>query len=147
MLGCLQKIGFSAFIITVMAQGMISYADAPVLDPSNNPPVSTASDKVIETNFNKAIVFYFGDPAHGIAQNDALAAQYALKAATMGDTVAQAIVGDMYRMGKGVTQNDQQAAVWYQKSIPNHLEFPTAYNNLGILYAHRPWGFKKYPQS
>lgn len=51
-----------------------------------------------------------------------------------GDALAQFGMGLLYKHGRGVTQNNQQAAELYRKAAEQDI--PAAQNNLGIMYAN-----------
>jgi hypothetical protein len=62
----------------------------------------------------------------------ALAFQYTMKAAAQGYVPAQAAVGMMFAVGKGVEQNSAEAAKWWTKAAEGgHL---LAANNLSMVY-------------
>ena len=50
-----------------------------------------------------------------------------------GDPRAQFVLGEMYEKGRGVAQDDTQAASWYRKSAEQG--YAKAQNSLGIMYA------------
>lgn len=52
--------------------------------------------------------------------------------ADAGEASAQFIVGQLYHQGKGVPQDNREAAVWFQKAADQG--HPAAQNNLGYLY-------------
>jgi TPR repeat protein len=54
------------------------------------------------------------------------------QAAAGGNTVAMKDLGNLYRTGKGVTQDYQEARQWYEKAAAAGLA--SAMNNLGVLY-------------
>jgi TPR repeat protein len=56
------------------------------------------------------------------------------KAANNGDAKAQSILGQMYSLGRGVTKNNQQAALWYKKAADQGNA--RAQNNLGQAYVN-----------
>jgi TPR repeat protein len=51
-----------------------------------------------------------------------------------GDAIAQLILGDMYRTGRGVPKNDAEAVVWYRKAADQG--YARAQLNLGFMYAN-----------
>ena len=53
--------------------------------------------------------------------------------AESGDAVAQFLLGSMYKIGKGVPENDKEAVKWYRKSAEQGIA--QAQGNLGIMYA------------
>jgi len=67
-----------------------------------------------------------------VPKNDAVAAQWYLKAAQQGDPWAQSQLGWMYSNGKGVPQNYGEAIRWYSQAAAQGDE--TAQNNLGVMY-------------
>lgn len=67
-----------------------------------------------------------GEDATALEKNSALAAK--------GDAPAQFAIGLIYQTGRGVTQDDAQAAVWFQKAAQQgDVRAQTA---LGLLYEH-----------
>jgi TPR repeat protein len=55
-----------------------------------------------------------------------------VEAAEQGDASAQFNLGQIYRKGKGVAQNDAEAAKWYRKAAEQgHVK---AQYNLGVSY-------------
>ena len=66
-----------------------------------------------------------GDYATALKELEPLAAQ--------GEALAQFGMGLMYKNGRGVPQNDQQAADWYRKAAEQGI--PPAQNNLALMYA------------
>jgi uncharacterized protein len=56
------------------------------------------------------------------------------KAAEQGNALAQTILGDIYRYGKGVPQDYQQAVSWYRKAAKQGLA--EAQFNLGNMYRY-----------
>jgi TPR repeat protein len=65
-----------------------------------------------------------------VEPNGAEAARWLRLAAAQNIDAAEIALGDLYFEGRGVTQDDAEAARWYQKAEPNWLN-PT---RLGILY-------------
>lgn len=57
-----------------------------------------------------------------------------LKLAEKGDVVAQYNLGQMYRRGEGVPENDALAVVWYRKAANQGYAY--AQYNLGYMYAN-----------
>jgi uncharacterized protein len=68
----------------------------------------------------------------GVAQSDALAAQWYRKAAEQGNAKAQNTLGVMYRLGLGVPRDKQEAFRWYQKAAKQNL--PEADYNIAVSY-------------
>lgn len=54
--------------------------------------------------------------------------------AELGDAISQLVIGDCYRLGWGVTQNDIEAVKWYRKVA--EMGVMDAQANLGIAYAN-----------
>src|SRR5262245_374358 len=50
-----------------------------------------------------------------------------------GNPIAQFILGEMYRHGRGVPQNDTEAVMWYRKAADQG--YARAQLNLGFMYA------------
>ncbi len=55
-----------------------------------------------------------------------------MKLAQAGDAAAQRNIGQMYRLGQGVAQNDAEAVKWYRKAAEQGLSRAQA--NLGMMY-------------
>ncbi len=53
--------------------------------------------------------------------------------AELGDAKAQYNLGQMYRKGQGVSQDDKQAVKWYRKAAEQG--FAAAQGNLGVIMA------------
>ncbi len=56
------------------------------------------------------------------------------KLAAQGDGDAQNNLGNMYREGKGVPRDDQQAVAWYRKAAEQWCSY--SQYNLGLMYAY-----------
>jgi len=69
----------------------------------------------------------------GVAQDDALAAQWYRKAADQGDSRAQHNLALMYTTGRGVPQDDAEAVRWFRRAAEQGV--PEAQNNLAAMYA------------
>jgi uncharacterized protein len=54
------------------------------------------------------------------------------KAAEQGNAIAQYNLGDMYRVGEGVSADNSAAAIWYRKAAEQG--YARAQNNLGVMY-------------
>jgi TPR repeat protein len=70
----------------------------------------------------------------GLQETKAQTSTSLIKAAELGDAVAQFRLGWMYANGKGVPQDDKEAVKWYQKSAEQG--FAKAQTNLGWMYAN-----------
>jgi hypothetical protein len=66
------------------------------------------------------------------------------KLAEQGDASAQYNLGNMYREGKGVPKDEQQAAAWYHKAAEQGVA--SAQYNLGMMYG-KGVGFPKDNQA
>ena len=71
-------------------------------------------------------------PFIGLQETKAQTSTSLIKAAELGDAVAQFRLGWMYANGKGVPQDDKEAVKWYQKSAEQG--FSKAQYNLGLMY-------------
>jgi len=69
---------------------------------------------------------------NGVAQNDALAANWYRKAADQGNPIAENNVGIMYRSGSGVEKSKEEAVVWYRKAA--RQKYPKAMFNIGTAF-------------
>ncbi len=76
-------------------------------------------------------VMYGG--GHGVAQNDAEAANWLHRAADQGCPEAQTILGAMYARGQGLSQNDAKAVKWFRMAAER--DHAAAQSNLGLMYA------------
>jgi TPR repeat protein len=64
-----------------------------------------------------------------VPQNDAIAMSWFHKAADQGDAFAQAAVGSMYDLGKGVAQDYTEAAKWFRMAAS--VTFGTQQQKIG----------------
>jgi TPR repeat protein len=69
----------------------------------------------------------------GVAQSDAIAAEWFLKAAEQGNADAQYNLAASYVEGIGVKKDEEEAAKWFRRAADQRLGF--AQLNLGMLYA------------
>ena len=76
-----------------------------------------------------AIMYQLGN---GVAQNDATAAEWWLKAAAGGDIKAMANMGNRYREGRGVEKNYATAMEWYRKAAGDGNV--GAIHMIGVMY-------------
>ena len=60
-----------------------------------------------------ARMYYYGD---GVGKNDAIAAEWFLKAAEQGSELAQYKLGTMYDLGEGVPKDPAKAVEWWNKA-------------------------------
>ncbi|MFT6908978.1 MAG: TPR repeat protein [Oleiphilaceae bacterium] len=67
-------------------------------------------------------------------REEIIAMRSTIKSAKQGDAPAQFNLGIMYDKGKGVAQDDKQAAIWYRKAAEQGHAL--AQYNLGIVYAN-----------
>jgi len=58
-----------------------------------------------------------------------------LEVAKQGDLAAQAFVGQMYLVGEGTDQNDEEALKWYTAAATR--DYPPAQCGLGFFYYHK----------
>lgn len=91
---------------------------------TQNNNISTDIDYLL-----KGIRYYMG---RGVPRNYSTSAKYLLKAAELGNGMAQVCIAYMYKQGEGVPQNYTLAREWYEKSIHNGIHW--GYNNLGLMY-------------
>ena len=84
-----------------------------------------------------AIVDDKGDCAQTVAvfgANPKHAAAVCLRQAKEGNAIAQTDIGKMYAEGRGVSQDFDQAKMWFEKAVLQKQ--PDALYNLGLLYAN-----------
>ena len=62
-----------------------------------------------------------------------------------GDADAQASLGEMYRDGQGVTQDDVEAVKWYRKAAEQGDAY--AQHNLGLAYSYGSGVVKDYVEA
>lgn len=72
-----------------------------------------------------------GAPARPYADEPVIDPEIIIQAKA-GDEIAQYKLGYDYYLGKGISQDYAQAAIWWQKAAEQG--FPSAQNNLGVLY-------------
>lgn len=68
-----------------------------------------------------------------------------IEQAKAGDPVAQYKLGYDYYLGRGITQDYTQAAIWWKKSAEQG--YPEAMNNLGVLYNSGKGVPQSYPEA
>ena len=74
----------------------------------------------------ETVAIFGHDPKH--------AAAVCLRQANEGNAIAQTDIGKMYAEGRGVSQDFDQAKMWFEKAVLQKQ--PDALYNLGLLYAN-----------
>ena len=82
-----------------------------------------------DAQFNVGNMYLMGQ---GVANDNALAAQWYRKAAEQGSAGAQSNLGNVYAAGLGVPKDDAQAVKWFRLAAEQGN--PHAQTNLGVAY-------------
>ncbi len=101
--------------------------------------VPLAEPEDTESQFERGRRFEKGE---GVSQDHARAAEYYLKAAGQGHSVAQFNLGLMYSQGRGVLRSGASAHQWLRQAAEKG--HPGAQYHLGVLLYH---GRKRLPQA
>lgn len=91
-----------------------------------------AEKEVNDPNFCTTLAMIYKDSIDENVHNEENAFEYAKKAVEMEDAEAYNLLGTLYEIGCGVSQDYKKAAEYYQKAVDNGVE--VAYLNLGALY-------------
>lgn len=121
---------YSSIISGLAARGR---GDAALLqsNPSHCQEIQPAAELEVKADdeqrqaddaFSKGLAYYWGD---GVPQSDMLAAEWFYKAARKGDAYARYNLGQMYAVGCGVREDDQQAYFWlYLATVGEDQSYP-----------------------
>lgn len=114
------------------AQDRMAATDAPSITPSAPPTATTTDEKVAEAPPPAAPVEMPKPEASALDPEDVALANSYRSEAEAGSAIAQYNLANLYADGKGVPQDDDEAAKWYLASAEQDL--PEAQYNLGVLY-------------
>ena len=117
---CRSLAAFCAFSVAAIAQSAsLVYSDL----------TKKAEGGDAEAQFQLARAYEEGK---GLAQDDALAAEWYRKAAEQGNAKAENSLGVMYALGRGVSRDKEEALRWYRKAAKKGL--PEADFNVAVCY-------------